>query len=163
MNPTYEFPERLWRRPIEIHNGKPHPRIAAASYQQQPSYPTLEHERAHVDRQVDRDASAADQKPDPTNGNLENEPDVKVTAEAGNARVAVTLPSVSKKDLALNCAEDALTLSVKTSKGLWIKEIQLPFRVDPDTAKANFRNGRLEFVVRRHGKFNPPGPRLDWV
>jgi HSP20 family protein len=86
-----------------------------------------------------------------------------VSTEAGNAKVAVELPSVNRKDLSLHCAEDSLTLSVKTSTGSWIKEVRLPFRVDPDTAKAVFKNGRLELVVRKHGKFNPPRPRLDWV
>jgi HSP20 family protein len=94
---------------------------------------------------------------------LANEPRVEVSSEAGNAKVTVELASVRKEDLSLHCAEDSLTLSVRTLRGSWIKEVRLPFRVDPDTAKAVFRNGKLELIVRRHGLFNPPRPRLDWV
>jgi HSP20 family molecular chaperone IbpA len=91
------------------------------------------------------------------------EPQVTVSTEEGNARVTVELPSADKKDLSLHCAENSLTLSVNTPIGAWVKEIPLPFRVDPDTAKAVFRNRKLELIVRRHGKFNPPRPRIDWV
>jgi HSP20 family molecular chaperone IbpA len=147
-----EFPERLWRRPIEFHDGKPRLRIAASSYNQRAPYPMFEDETTHSDDEDEQSGKT-----------LTDEPQVMVSTEAGNAKVAVELPSVNRKDLSLHCAEDSLTLSVKTSAGSWIKEVRLPFRVDPDTAKAVFKNGRLELVVRKHGKFNPPRPRLDWV
>jgi len=94
---------------------------------------------------------------------LKDEPQVKVSTEAGNAKVTVDLPSVNKQDLRIHCAEDAVSLSIRTTKVSWAKEVLLPFRVDPDTAKAVFRNEKLELIVRRHGPFNPPKPRLDWV
>jgi HSP20 family molecular chaperone IbpA len=94
---------------------------------------------------------------------ISGEPRVRVSTEEGNARVTVELTSVDKKDMSLHCTEDSLTLSVKTSSGSWIKEIPLPFRVDPDTARAAFRNGKLELTVRKHSKFNPPRPKIDWV
>jgi HSP20 family molecular chaperone IbpA len=152
MDLNIEFPERLWKRPIEFHDGKPRLRIAASSYNQRAPYTMFGDETTHSDNE--------DEQSEKT---LTDEPQVMVSTEAGNAKVAVELPSVNRKDLSLHCAEDSLTLSVKTSTGSWIKEVRLPFRVDPDTAKAVFKNGRLELVVRKHGKFNPPRPRLDWV
>ena len=155
MNIELEFPERLWKRPIELHEGKPRLRIAASSYNQGIPY------RVFGDETAQMDPGNRDQVDQPGKGLAE--PRVEVSTEAGNARVTVELPSADKKDLSLRCAEDSLTLSVKTSAGSWIKEIPLPFRVDPDTAKAAFRNGKLELIVRRHGRFNPPRPRIDWV
>jgi HSP20 family molecular chaperone IbpA len=152
MDLNIEFPERLWKRPIEFHDGKPRLRIAASSYNQRAPYPMFRDETTHSDDEDEQSGKT-----------LTDEPQVMVSTEAGNAKVAVELPSVNRKDLSLHCAEDSLTLSVKTSAGSWIKEVRLPFRVDPDTAKAVFKNGRLELVVRKHGKFNPPRPRLDWV
>ena len=155
MNIEFEFPKRLWKRPIEFHEGKPRLRIAASSYNQ------------GVPNQMFRDETTPT---DPRNGSEADQPDkdfeepqVRVSTEAGNARVIVELPSADKKDLSLHCAENSLTISVNTSTGSWVKEIPLPFRVDPDTAKAVFRNRKLELIVRRHGKFNPPRPRIDWV
>ena len=155
MNIAAEFPERLWKRPIEFHEGKPRVRIAASSYNQDVPYRMFNDETPHEDLE-DRDR--VDQ---PEKGPAE--PRVKVSTEEGNARVTVELSSVDKKDVNLHCAEDSLTLSVKTPAGSWIKEIPLPFRVDPSTAKAAFRNGKLELIVRRHSKFNPPRPKIDWV
>jgi len=149
MNTPFEFPERLWKKPIEIYNGKPRLRFAASSYAPEAAYPLF------GDRTPNRDP--------PQNDESVLGPEVIVSTEAGNAKVTVELTTTRKEDLRLNCTEDSVTLSVRTSTGPWVKEIRLPFRVDPDTAKAVFRNGRLELVVRKHGKFNPPQPRLDWV
>jgi HSP20 family molecular chaperone IbpA len=155
MNIAFEFPERLWKRPIEFHEGKPRVRIAASSYN--PGIPgeVFRDKPLSIDSQNENEADPSDKS--------FAEPRVKVSTEAGNARVTVELPSADKKDLNLHCAEDLLTLSVRTPAGSWIKEIPLPFRVDPDTAKAAFRDGKLELIVRRHGRFNPPRPRIDWV
>jgi HSP20 family molecular chaperone IbpA len=155
MNIAFEFPKRLWKRPIEFHEGKPRLRVAASSYNQ--GIPS----REFSDETVQVDPKNHNELDQPEKGF--EEPRVEVSTEAGNARVTVELPSADKKDLDLHCAEDSLTLSVRTAAGSWIKEIPLPFRVDPDTAKAAFRNGKLELIVRRHSKFNPPRPRIDWV
>ena len=155
MNIALGFPERLWKRPIEFHEGKPRFRVAASSYNQDAPPRVFDDETPHADLE-DRDG--VDQ---PEKGPAE--PRVKVSTEEGNARVTVELSSVDKKDMNLRCAEDSLTLSVKTPAGSWTKEIPLPFRVDPNTAKAVFRDGKLELIVRRHSKFNPPRPKIDWV
>ena len=147
-----EYPERLWKRPIEFHDGKPRVRIAASSYNQRVPYTMFGGEITHSDSEHEQSEKTST-----------DEPQVMVSIEAGNAKVAVELPSVNKKDVSLHCAENSLTLSIKTQTGSLTKEIPLPFQVDPDTAKAVFKNGKLELVVRKHGKFNPPRPRLDWV
>jgi len=163
MKLTFEFPERIWKRPIEFHDGKPRLRVAASSYNQDTPYQMFVDERTSRDSRVDRDPTANENGSDQLDKNPASEPNVKVSTEAGNAKVTVELASAKKEDLKLNCTEDSLTLSVRTPEGSWVKEVRLPFRVDPDTAKAIFRDGKLELVVRRHGKFNPPRPRIDWV
>lgn len=155
MNIAFEFPERLWKRPIEFHEGKPRLRIAASSYNQGIPDRVFRDETTAIDPQNHSEVDQPDKDFE--------EPQVRVSTEAGNARVTVELPSADKKDLSLHCAENSIILSIRTPAGSWIKEIPLPFRVDPDTAKAVFRNRKLELIVRRHGKFNPPRPRIDWV
>ena len=155
MNTAFRFPERLWRRPIELHEGKPRFRVAASSYNQDPPSRMFGDENPRVDLE---DSDGLDQSE-----KVSAEPRVRVSTEEGNARVTVELTSVDKKDMSLHCTEDSLTLSVRTSSGSWVKEIPLPFRVDPDTARAAFRNGKLELTVRKHSKFNPSRPKIDWV
>ena len=155
IDSAFEFPERLWKRPKELHEGKARPLIAAASYNQAATHQAFEDEAESMDQEHE-DGSNQLVK-------ASADPEVKVSTEAGNARIIVELPSADKKDLTLRCAEDSVTLSAKTEAGLWTKEIALPLRVDPDTAKAVFKNKKLELIVRKHGSFNPPRPRIDWV
>jgi HSP20 family molecular chaperone IbpA len=155
INIAFEFPERLWKRPLEFREGKPRLRIAASGYNQGIPYQAFSDDKTQIDAENHNEVDQREK--------IFAEPRVEVSTEAGNARVTVELPSADKKDLRLHCAEDSLTLSVRTPAGSWIKEIPLPFRVDPETAKAAFRNGKLELIVRRHSKFNPPRPRIDWV
>ncbi|WP_455363331.1 Hsp20/alpha crystallin family protein [[Eubacterium] cellulosolvens] len=163
INLTFEFPERLWKRPIELYDGKPRFRVAASSYNQQAPYRMFGEEATPPDSRNDRRPRQRDDEAGQPDNGLRDEPQVEVSTEAGNTKVVVELASAKKEDLSLHCAEESLTLSIRTPGRSWIKEIRLPFRVDPDTAKAVFRNGKLELVVRRHGRFNPPRPRLDWV
>lgn len=159
---AFEFPERLWKRPIEFHEGKPRIRFAASSYSRQLPYGALRDGTGSVDSDDDRRTSQ-DAEIDHANNTLTDEPQVEVSSEAGNAKVTVQPISAEKQNLSLRCAEDSVSLSIRTPEGSWTKEVHLPFRVDPDTAKAVFRNRRLELIVRRHGRFNPPRPKLDWV
>lgn len=161
--PTYEFPERLWKRSIEFHNGKPRIRAAASSYTPPTSFPSLRDEKDTMDPQQDQRSELGEEPADQLDKSPEIEPQVKVSTEGGNTKITVELAAIRKEDLKVNCAEDSVTLSVRIPSGSWVKEIRLPFHVDPDTAKAVFRNGTLELVVRKHGRFNPPGPRIDWV
>jgi len=136
--------------------------VAASSFERETSYPMLE-DQTRPESGIDRKPPQNVEGTDGSDTGSAIEPRVRVSAEAGNAKVTVQLATAKKEDLSLNCTEDSVTLSVRTPTGPWIKEIPLPFRVDPDTAKAVFRNGKLELIVRKHGKFNPPGPRIDWV
>jgi HSP20 family molecular chaperone IbpA len=150
-----EFPKRLWKRPIELYESRARPRIAAANLVRTITHLVFENENRLLAEVQENGASP--------HGGSSSDSEVKVSTEAGNARIIVELPSADRKDLSLHCTEDSVTLSAKTEAGSWTKEIALPFRVDPDTAKAVFRNKKLELVVRRHGSFNPPRPRIDWV
>jgi len=159
----FQFPERLWKRPIEFQNGKPRIRFAASNYNQQTPHRMFSDQTSPLDSEDDRGTLQDESEPERPDKSFADEPQVKVSAEEGNAKVTVQLASVSKENLSIHCAEDSITLSVRTSRGSWTKEVSLPFRVDPDTAKAVFRDGKLELIVRKHGRFNPPRPRLDWV
>ena len=161
IDTPFESPERLWKRPIEVHAGKPRLRVASSSYERPVACSTFDHETS-TKKEVDR-IPLPENIGLPTQEEDEILPQVKVQTEAGNAKVTVELGDIEKEKLTLNCAEDSLILSVKSSIGLRRKKIAFPFHVDPDTAKAAFKNGRLELVVRKHGRFNRLGPKLDGV
>ncbi len=83
------------------------------------------------------------------------------SSRAAHREVAVTfdLPYVRKEDISLTSTEETLSVDAKMKKPVtmklggsiqrhfqfekYSKKIRLPLRVDPNNAKARFRNGRL--------------------
>ncbi len=90
-------------------------------------------------------------------------PPVDVIDRDDEIVVKAELPGVDKKDLEISVAEDSLTLRATTSeehkegKGDFVRQeirrgsvsriVALPAVVDPDKAKASFKDGILEVVL----------------
>jgi len=89
----------------------------------------------------------------------EREPLVDVMSEKDEIVVTAELPGVERNDIKLDIAEETLTISVDTEKRKYHKELELPLKVDPKSAKASYKNGVLEVRLRkRAGK--PGGERI---
>jgi HSP20 family protein len=70
------------------------------------------------------------------------------------------VPGVTKEDITLNATEDRLTISVDTPKRKYYKEVALPEKVDPKTAKASYKNGVLEVTLDKLERKPPTGERI---
>jgi len=66
--------------------------------------------------------------------------------------IDVEVPGVEKKDINLNATEDRLIISVDTPQRKYYKEVDLPAKVDPKSAKASYKNGVLEVVLKKAGE-----------
>jgi HSP20 family protein len=86
----------------------------------------------------------------------EIEPLVDVIEAKDSVKVYAELPGVEKGDIALSATELSLTISVPSDKRRYYKEVDLPSKVNPDSAKATCKNGVLEVclkkVMKRQGK-----------
>lgn len=86
----------------------------------------------------------------------EIEPLVDVIDAKDSVKVYAELPGVEKGDIALSATELSLTISVPSEKRRYYKEVDLPSKVNPDTAKATYKNGVLEVclskTMRQQGK-----------
>jgi len=91
---------------------------------------------------------------------VEREPLVDTIEEDGTLKVIAEVPGVDKEDISLDCAESTLTISVGTEKRKYYKEIELHSQVDPDSAKASYRNGVLELTLTKK-QVKPKGRRID--
>jgi HSP20 family protein len=92
----------------------------------------------------------------------EREPLVDTIVNDDAVKVVAELPGVEKSDIALECDGRTLTLKVDTEKRRYQKHLELPVEVDPDTSKANYKNGVLELVLSRKSKGAKPKPiRVD--
>ena len=67
-------------------------------------------------------------------------------------KVIAEVPGVDKNDINLNASERKLIISVDTPQRKYYKEVDLPTEVDPQSAKATYKNGVLEVVLKKVGK-----------
>lgn len=79
----------------------------------------------------------------------EREPLVDVMEEDKDVVIVAELPGVEKDDIKLHAAEDHLTISVDTPARKYHKELTLPARVDPQSARASYKNGVLEVRLKK--------------
>jgi HSP20 family protein len=88
------------------------------------------------------------------------EPLVDIIEQNGELRIVSELPGVDKEDIQLYVTENSLTLNVEKPGRNYYKELELPFQVDPNSAKSNYRNGVLETNLRKLIKAGK-GKRID--
>ncbi|MHA2231786.1 MAG: archaeal heat shock protein Hsp20 [Candidatus Hodarchaeales archaeon] len=79
----------------------------------------------------------------------ERSPLVDVLEETDDIHVIAELPGVSKKDIELGATETSVTIEAQSLDHRYRKEIQLPGKVKPETAKAKLKNGLLEIIIAR--------------
>ena len=79
----------------------------------------------------------------------EREPLVDVMEEERDVVIVAELPGVEKDDINLRTTEEHLTISVATSQRKYHKELALPARVDPGSARSSYKNGVLEVRLRK--------------
>lgn len=79
----------------------------------------------------------------------EVEPFVDVINEPDVVKVIAELPGVSKEDIELDATETKLIISAKRDRWRYYKEVELPAKVKPETAKATYKNGVLEVVLEK--------------
>jgi len=87
------------------------------------------------------------------------EPLTDIIEEADKIRVIVELPGVEKSDIRLNANEETLDIDVDDPERRYSKHVRLPAEVNPDSAKARYKNGVLEVTL---SKINPrPGREIQ--
>ncbi len=67
-------------------------------------------------------------------------------------RVIADLPGVDKEDIQLKCDGRILVISANNDRREYDERVELPGRVDEDTAEAKYNNGVLEVVFDREDR-----------
>lgn len=78
----------------------------------------------------------------------EIEPLVDVMEVDDEVWVIAELPGVDKEKIKVRAAEDRVYIRAENERKYY-KEVELPVEVDPDTAKASYRNGVLEIKLKK--------------
>lgn len=76
------------------------------------------------------------------------EPLVDVIDEDGTVKVVAEVPGVTKDDIKLDATERTLTVSVEAERKYY-KTVDLPAEIDPESAKATYKNGILEVTLTK--------------
>jgi HSP20 family protein len=86
----------------------------------------------------------------------EREPLVDVLEEDEDVVIVAELPGVERDDIDLHTAYDELVISVDTPERRFHKELRLPARVDPNSARTSYKNGvlqvRLKKILKKKGE-----------
>ncbi len=79
----------------------------------------------------------------------ERRPIVDVFESDDEVQVVAEMPGVEKDDIKLDATETSLDISAKTKDREYSECVALPARVDPNSAKASYKNGVLEVILKR--------------
>jgi len=80
----------------------------------------------------------------------ETEPLVDIFEEDDSLKIVVEMPGVDKEKIKVRALDERhILVEGSNHERKYRKEIELPTEVDMDTAKATYRNGILEIVVKK--------------
>jgi len=84
----------------------------------------------------------------------EREPLIDVFESGDEVTVIAEMPGVEKEKIDVKVTEDGRTLIINASDSSrrYYKEVELPAKVDPASAKASYKNGVLEVKLKKTDK-----------
>ena len=74
--------------------------------------------------------------------------DVVMNDKDQTVKVIAEMPGVQKENIELKATEDSLAIKAKNNDRTYDTTVPLNATVDPDSAKASYRNGVLEVVLK---------------
>jgi HSP20 family protein len=79
----------------------------------------------------------------------EREPITDLVEDESTIAVTMEIPGVEKKDIHIQAHPDSLEISVDNEARKYHKTVKLPAEVQPETAKATYKNGVLDVTLQR--------------
>lgn len=89
------------------------------------------------------------------------EPIVEQVVSNGQLNVIIEMPGVEKEAINLQAGEDSLAIDARSEDRVYKTSIPLKEPVDPDSAKATYKNGILEVRFRLRSNNNKAYKRLN--
>lgn len=79
----------------------------------------------------------------------ERKPIIDVFESEDEIQVVAEIPGVEKENIKLDTTETSLSIGAKTDDREYSEHVDLPTKIDPNSAKANYMNGVLEVILKR--------------
>lgn len=83
--------------------------------------------------------------------------------KAGLLRLLLDMPGVEKKDIEISAKDESVVVTAERDSRKYKAEIQLRSQVEPDSGKAEFKNGVLEISFSLKDKANKGYRRVNVV
>jgi len=77
------------------------------------------------------------------------EPLIDVISEEETVKVIAEVPGVDKSDISLSCTEKKLTIYVDSEERKYFKDVDMPYNVESESAKASYKNGVLQVILKK--------------
>ncbi len=84
------------------------------------------------------------------------EPFVDVIEEEDVIKIVADMPGVEKEDINVEVTETEVKMTAERGERKYFKIVKLPVRVNPETAKASYRNGVLTVTIEKIEKEKKP-------
>jgi len=75
--------------------------------------------------------------------------------------VTVEIPGAKKEDIELKVTENALEINVNSPRHNYHRRIPLPYSVKEQSAKATYKNGVFDVVIKRKKKRDARGHKVN--
>jgi len=79
----------------------------------------------------------------------ERKPLIDVLETEDSVHVIAEMPGIEKEDIRLDATDSAVDLRACRDERKYSEHIELPFKVNPNSAEATYKNGVLEVIFRR--------------
>ena len=79
----------------------------------------------------------------------ERKPLIDIFETENNVHVVAEMPGIEKEDIHLDATDSVVELKATHGERKYSEYIELPVKVDPDSAKATYKNGVLEIIFDR--------------
>lgn len=86
-----------------------------------------------------------------------------VDDKTGSLRIVVDLPGVDKENISVSATERSVVVKAEQATRRYRSELDLKAEVDPDTGKAEYKNGVLEILFSLRDKSNKGARRVRVV
>jgi len=91
----------------------------------------------------------------------EQDPLVDVIEGGKTISVTVEIPGAKKEDIELKVTENALEINVNSPRHNYHRRIPLPYSVKEQSAKATYKNGVFDVVIKRKKKRDARGHKVN--
>lgn len=88
------------------------------------------------------------------------EPFTDIIDEEEKIKIICDMPGVEKEDINIEASEERVRISAKHGERNYFKIINLPVKVNPDTARAIYKNGVLTIIFQKQFKIRNKGKKI---